>query len=112
MYIYILFFNLQGEAEIKLLERLCTCGTLKGKCGSRKTAFVEDGNGSKDAHERVADSSDRQWEIRWTLLGKRGQVYVQDPVEARSQEGLQTDGGCSSLQGRHLTPVSTSKAVK
>lgn len=59
----------------------------------------EDGTGSQDAHERVADSSDRERKVCWTVLGGRGQDHVQDPVEARSQEGLQADGGRGSVQG-------------
>lgn len=57
---------------------------------------AEDG-WSQVAPERVAGSSDREWEIWRPVLGGWGQDHVQDPLEARSQEGLQADGGCGSL---------------
>lgn len=74
---------------------------LTGAVGVAATV-VEDGNGNKDAHERVADSPDRERQIQGSGVGERGENHVQDPLEARSEERLQADGGRGALQGQSL----------
>ena len=107
-------FFLKKETKIKVLLSACQVRDVIELLGlsvslmclwrssvppAKTLGCWEDGTGSQDAHERVADSSDREREVCGTVLGGRGQDHVQDPVEARSQEGLQADGGCGSVQG-------------
>lgn len=47
----------------------------------------------------MAAPPDRERQLRGSVLGGRGQDHVQDPLETRSQEGLQPDGGRGSVQG-------------